>query len=81
MLAVHLRRSVSATVYLTGGMLVATVVAIVLPTGLGLGIGLIPLFLLGLPILAGTMMLWRWLAVLERDRAALVLGAPIAAPA
>jgi signal transduction histidine kinase len=56
------------------------VVIVGLSVGLSLGAGLLPVFLIGLPILAATFAGWRALARLERHRAALVLGEPIVAP-
>ncbi len=64
--------------YVVGSFVVAIVVAIVLPLGIGLGVGLAPV-LVGVPIAMATVALWRGMAAAERQRAALVLGAPIAA--
>jgi len=58
----------------------ALAVLILLPLGFGLGFGLSFVFLLGLPILGGTVLGWKALARSERNRAALVLGEPIPAP-
>jgi signal transduction histidine kinase len=80
MLAAHLRRASLATIYLVGGMLLAVPVAVVLSVGISVGLGMLPVFLVGLPILAATMLAWRRFAAWERERAALVLGAPIAPP-
>jgi signal transduction histidine kinase len=52
---------------------------IVLVTALAVGIGT-AVALVGIPVLAGTVLLWRWGARTERERAALVLGTPIARP-
>jgi signal transduction histidine kinase len=46
-------------------------------TGLSLGVGLTPLFLLGLVVLVGTAYLARWMGVVERGRAALFLDAQL----
>jgi signal transduction histidine kinase len=60
-----------------------------LPLGLAWGIGLnvllavgvsLSILTVGIPLLAATMLIWRWGADTERERAALVLGAPIARP-
>jgi hypothetical protein len=60
-----------------------------LPLGLAWGIGLnvalavgvsLAIVTVGIPLLAITMLIWRWGADTERQRAALVLGAPIARP-
>jgi signal transduction histidine kinase len=75
-----LRRPLAATLYLVGGSIVATGAVIVFPTLLALGIGLLPVFLVGLPILVLSMESWRLLARLERRRAALALRAPIETP-
>jgi signal transduction histidine kinase len=76
-----IRRSLPATLYLVSGSVVALVVSIVLPTGIALGVGLVPVFLVGIPVLLLTMELWHLLARGERSRAALVLGEPIETPA
>ena len=64
-------------------------VALCLPIGLfwgfwlllaiGFGVAL-SFVLVGIPLLVATMLLWRRVAAWERERAALVLGAPIAPP-
>jgi signal transduction histidine kinase len=60
-----------------------------LPLGMTWGIGLnvllavgvsLAIVTVGIPLLAITMLIWRWGADTERQRAALVLGAPIARP-
>jgi signal transduction histidine kinase len=51
------------------------VLAIMLSLGIGLAI-----LTVGIPLLALTLVLWRWGADTERQRAALVLGEPIARP-
>ncbi len=51
------------------------VLAILLSLGVGLAI-----LTVGIPLLAVTLLLWRWGADTERQRAALVLGEPIARP-
>ena len=50
---------------------------ILLVTLLAVGVSL-AIVTIGLPLLAFTLLLWRWGADTERERAALVLGAPIA---
>jgi signal transduction histidine kinase len=46
-----------------------------------LAVGLcLALLTIGIPVLAATLLLWRWGADTERERAALVLGAPIRRP-
>jgi signal transduction histidine kinase len=52
------------------------VLAILLSVGIGLSI-----LTVGIPLLAFTLLLWRWGADTERQRAALVFGEPIARPA
>jgi signal transduction histidine kinase len=64
-------------VYTTGGVLLGTVWISVFWTLLSLGVGL-AIVMLGIPILALTLLLWRWVANRERERAALVFGAPLA---
>ncbi len=78
--AASIAATARAGTYLAGSLLVALVSAIALPLGIGLGIGLSPL-LVGIPIAAVTVVGWRALAAAERERAALVLGAPIPSPA
>jgi signal transduction histidine kinase len=53
---------------------------IVLVVAIALGIGLTPVFLIGVPILLGALVLARWGANTERARAALVLDGPIRRP-
>ena len=52
------------------------VLAVMLSVGVSLSI-----LTVGIPLLAFTLLLWRWGADTERQRAALVLGEPIARPA
>jgi signal transduction histidine kinase len=63
-------------VYLMGGVILAAIWTTVLATLLSLGVGLI-VVMVGIPILAVTLLIWRWGGDRERERAALVLGAPI----
>ena len=65
--------------YVASGLPLGTVWLTLLVTLLALGIGL-AVITVGIPILAITLLLWRWGANLERERAAMVLGAPIARP-
>ena len=66
-------------VYVATGLPLGIAWLVVLVTLLALGFGL-ALIMCGIPILAVTLLLWRWGANTERERAALVLGAPIARP-
>src|ERR1700742_1442065 len=60
---------------LAAGILTFTVVVTLFSLGLGLAVTLV-----GIPILIGSLLVVRWLSAMERYRAALVLGAPIASP-
>ncbi len=66
-------------VYVTAGLPLGLAWMIALAVMLAVGISL-AILTIGIPLLAITMMIWRWGADTERQRAALVLGAPIARP-
>jgi signal transduction histidine kinase len=74
-----LARGAHDLVYMASGAALGLAWFIVLVTLLALGIGLL-LITVGVPILAVTLVLVRLGANAERERAALVLGAPIARP-
>jgi signal transduction histidine kinase len=64
-------------VYTAAGVLLGTLWISVLWTLLSVAVGLI-VVIVGIPMLAVTLLVWRWGANRERERAALVFGAPIA---
>ena len=64
------------SIYVFGGIILATIWLTVLWTLVSVGVGLI-FVLVGFPMLALTLLLWRWGANRERERATLVLGTPI----
>jgi signal transduction histidine kinase len=66
-------------VYVSAGLPLGLAWCIALNVLLALGISL-AIVTIGIPLLALTMVLWRWGADTERQRAALVLGEPIARP-
>ena len=74
-----LSRSWSDFVYVASGLPLGIVWLVLLVTLLCVGLSL-ALITVGVPILAIALILWRWGANTERERAALVLGAPIARP-
>jgi signal transduction histidine kinase len=74
-----LTRGWSDFVYVASGLPLGIAWLTLLVTLLALGFSL-ALITIGLPILAIALVLWRWGANTERERAALVLGAPIARP-
>ena len=74
-----LRRGWRDFVYVASGLPLGVAWLTVLVTLLCVGICL-ALITVGIPILAVSLLLWRWGADTERERAALVLGAPIARP-
>ncbi len=74
-----IHRSVREFLYVSLGAPLGLVWGVVLASALAAGVGA-SVALVGLPVLAGTLILWRWGANTERDRAALVLGSPIARP-
>jgi signal transduction histidine kinase len=65
------------SIYVFGGIILAGIWLTVLWTLVSVGIGLV-FVLVGFPMLALTLLLWRWGANRERERATLVLGTPIA---
>ncbi len=65
--------------YVASGLPLGIVWLTLLVTLLALGIGL-AVITVGIPILAICLLLWSWGANTERERAAMVLGAPIARP-
>jgi signal transduction histidine kinase len=71
-----------AVIHLMSGLFVGIVTFTVLLTGLVTGIALLPFFLAGVPVLAGTFWLCIWMAGAERSRFALLLGRgiPVAPP-
>ena len=80
--AVVSARTWLAVIHLIAGFFVGAVTFTVLLTGLVTGIALLPFFLAGLPVLAGTFWLCIWMAGAERARFALLLGRdiPVAPP-
>ena len=71
-----------AVIHLMAGFFIGVVTFVVVLVGLVTGIALLPFFLAGLPLLAGTFWLCIWLAGAERARFALLLGRdiPVAPP-
>jgi hypothetical protein len=67
-------------VYIITRLFTATFAFVVVVTGLALAVGLMPMAVLGLPVLAGTLILCSQLGARERGRAALLLDYLIAAP-
>jgi signal transduction histidine kinase len=74
-----LNRGWNEFLYVASGLPLGFTWLLVLAIMLSLGIGL-AIITVGIPLLALTLLLWRWGADTERQRAALVLGAPIARP-
>jgi signal transduction histidine kinase len=68
-----------AVVHLMAGLFIGIALFIVALVGLVTGIALLPVFLAGVPVLAGTFWLCIWLAGAERARFALLLGTDIPA--
>ena len=66
--------------YVAGGLPLGIAWFTFLITALSVGLSLV-IVMLGIPILAVSLLVWRWGADTERERAALVLGAPIRRPA
>jgi signal transduction histidine kinase len=75
----HVARTAREFVYVLSGVPIGLVSIFVLGAGIAVGIST-SIALIGIPILVVLMLSWRGLATLERDRAALVLGAPIPLP-
>jgi signal transduction histidine kinase len=71
-------RAVRDTAYLLLGIATGTVAFVVWVCGMSLSLGLIVL-IVGIPVLVGTLVALRWMADVERWRAAIVLGAPLEA--
>jgi signal transduction histidine kinase len=69
-----------STIHLLAGLPVAIVIFTVAVTGVSVGIGLLPVFLLGIPILAATAWVITGVAHFERARYSLLLGETIQAP-
>jgi signal transduction histidine kinase len=74
-----LARGWSDFLYVASGLPLGIAWLTLLVTLLSVGLGL-ALITIGIPILALALLVWRWGANTERERAALVLGAPIARP-
>ena len=74
------RRTWSATLHLLLDMPLSVVWFTIVVTGLSLGVGLIPLMLLGLPVMAATVLIGRAIGSAERARARALLGASITPP-
>ena len=68
-----------AAIHLMAGLFVGVVTFTLVLTGVVTGIALLPFFLAGVPVLAGTFWLCIWLAGAERARFALLLGQGIPA--
>jgi hypothetical protein len=73
------RRAGRELLYVSSGLPLGFVWFLGLTVALATGIVCL-VVAVGLPLLAGTLHLWRWAANTERDRAALVLGAAIPRP-
>ncbi len=69
-----------AVIHLLAGFVTGMVGFIVVLTGLALGIGLLPAFLAGVPVLIATLWFCRLFARAERARFALLLGTDIPGP-
>ena len=68
-----------AVIHLLAGLFIGVVTFTLALTGVVTGIALLPFFLAGVPVLAGTLWLCIWLAGIERARFALLLGRDIPA--
>jgi len=75
-----LQRSWNEFLYVSLGLPIGVAWLVALITLLAVGASLV-VITVGIPMLALTLLLWRWGADTERQRAALVLGAPIPRPA
>ena len=69
------------TIHLLAGLPIGIATFTVAVTGVSLGIGLLPLFLIGIPVLAATAWTMAGIAHFERARFALLLGVEIPPPA
>jgi signal transduction histidine kinase len=78
--AVVSRRTWLTTIHLLVGLPIAIAIFTVAVTGVALGIGLLPLFLLGVPVLVATTWIIAGFARFERARFALLLGESIPPP-
>jgi signal transduction histidine kinase len=72
-------RGLADFVYVSAGVPLGIAWLVALVTMIAVGVSL-AILTIGIPLLAITMMIWRWGADTERQRAALVLGAPIPRP-
>jgi signal transduction histidine kinase len=70
-----------AVIHLLAGLVIGFVAFLVVVVGISLGIGLIPLFLVGIPVLVGVIWLTGMGARAERVRFAVLLGVDIPEPA
>jgi signal transduction histidine kinase len=70
-----------AVIHLLAGLVIGIVAFTVVVTGISLGIGLLPIFLVGIPVLVAVIWLAGQLGRAERARFAVLLGAVIPAPA
>ena len=71
-----LTRAARDTAYLTIGLLTSSLAFCVWVTGVSLSLSLI-IFIVGLPVAAGTAIAFRWTAELDRRNAAWLLGRPV----
>jgi hypothetical protein len=74
----RLRQIGADTLYLLTGLFTSVIAFVVAVTGITLSVTL-GMLIVGFPVVLLTFAVCRWFAALERRRAALVLGAPIAA--
>lgn len=77
---IALRRLGIDTRYVLVGFPVAVIGFSLLITGFALGVGLIPAFGVGIPVLAGTLLVARGCAEIERQQLPDVLGRPVSRP-
>jgi signal transduction histidine kinase len=76
--AARVRQIGAEALYLLSGLATSVVAFVVCVTGITLSVTL-GMLIIGFPVILLTFVCCRWLAAVERRRAALVLGAPIAA--
>jgi len=69
-----------AVIHLQLGAFTGSVAFTLIVTGCAVGIGLLPLFLIGIPVLWATVWLGAWFGRVERARFALLLDVPITPP-
>lgn len=74
-----MKRSFREFLYVAGGAPVGALWFTLLGVGIATGVST-GIVIVGIPLLALTLLFWRWAANVERGRAALVLGAPIGRP-